>query len=353
MILNKKTIISVILSSLFLIISSYLIYENAYVEPIKYDTYIEIYKNETDYKAYLKNDPTKRLVGYNLYKTIGLNLYGESIEELTLNTADNELNGIILHYKSDYYSYYNLKNDTNLFKELKLRFVNWNKKYLATTRGFKGQFGINYDSIYDLDNQSKVLDNLSRLGQSTLYFLKSNDKYYFYIDSHTCEQVNTLCNQINIYNDKGELIYKVNNQNGYIVDFNEVPVNFNTTYEVNGYYKIENNKIKKYNFEGREIINELYDEILFVGMFNYVDYDIVYKEQDNSIYAINNHEEKLIRISEKNSNNYCITKDSNVLHIYETNCNNTNDADKYYELNLKNNQIKEVFVEDSIVDKTN
>ena len=351
MILSKKTIISVILASLFLVISSYLIYENAYVEPVKYDTYIEIYKSENDYKAYLKNDTTKKLVGYNLYKTIGLNLYGETIEELTLNTADNELNGIILHYKSDYYSYYNLKNDTNLFKELKLKFVNWNKKYLATTKGFKGQFGINYDSIYDLDNQAKILDNLSKLGQSTLYFLKNNDKYYFYIDSHTCEQANTLCNQINIYNENGELIYKVNNQNGYIVDFKEIPVNFNTTYEVDGYYKIENDKIKKYNFEGKEIISDLYDEILFVGMFNYVDYDIVYKVQDNSIYVIDNKDD-LIKITDKKSDNYCITKDSNVLHVYETSCDNTNSADKYYELNLKNNDVKEIILEESVVDKT-
>lgn len=346
---SKKTIISVILSSLFLVISSYLIYENAYVEPILYDTYIEIYKSDNDYKAYLKNDSTKRLVGYNLYKTIGLNLYGESIEELTLNTADNELNGIILHYKSDYYSYYNLKTETNLFKELKLKFVNWNKKYLATTKGFKGQFGINYDSIYDLDNQSKVLDNLSRLGQSTLYFLKSNNQNYFYIDSHTCEQVNTLCNQINIFNDKGEVIYKTNNQNGYIVDFNEVPVNFNNTYEVEGYYKIEDDKIKKYNFNGYEIKSELYDEILFVGMFNYVNYDIVYKIDDNNVYVLDN-QNNLIKINEKNSDNYCVTKDSNVLHIYETNCNNTNNADKYYELNLKNNQVKEIILEETIID---
>ena len=338
---SKKTIISVILSSFFLVISSYLIYQNAYVEPIVYDTYIEIYKNENDYKVYLKNDSSKKLVGYNLYKTIGLNLYGEEIEELTLNTADNQLNGIILHYKSDYYSYYNLSTETNLFKELKLKFANWNKKYIATTKGYKGQFGINYDSIYDLENQAKVLDNLAKLGQSTLYFLKSNDKTYFYIDSHTCEQINTLCNQINIYNDQGIPIYTVKNQNGYVVDFETIPVNFNTTYEVNGYYKEEEGKIKKYNFDGEEIKSSLYDEILYVGMFNYVDYNIVYKIEDNSIYVIDAKETSLKKITEKVSDEYCLVK-SDSLHIYETNCSNVNNASKYYDLNLKNNQVTEV-----------
>lgn len=340
---SKKTIIYVIISSLFLVISSYLIYKNAYVEPIKYDTYIEIYKNENDYKVYLKNDNSKKLVGYNLYKTIGLNLYGEEISELQLNTSDNNLNGIILHYKSDYYSYYNFETETNLFKELKLRFANWNKKYVATTKSYKGQFGINYDSIYDLNNQAKVLDNLGRLGQSTLYFLKSNDKNYFYIDSHTCEQANTLCNKINIFNDKGEVVYTTENKNGYIVDFDNIPVNFNTTYEVNGYYKEENGKIKKYSFDGEEIKSTLYDEILFVGMFNYVDYNIVYKEEDNSIYVIDVKEEKLRKITEKNSNEYCLVK-SDTLHIYETNCSNVNNASKYFDLNLRNNQVQEVVV---------
>ena len=347
MILSKKTIIYVLLSSLFLVISSYLIYQNAYIEPIKYDTYIEIYKNETDYKAYLKNDKSKKLVGYNLYKTIGLNLYGETIDELTLNQSDDELNGIILHYKSDYYSYYNLKTEINLFKDLKLRFVNWNKHYIATTKGYKGQFGINYDSIYDVNNQSKILDNLSKLGQSTLYFLKNNNKYYFYIDSHTCEQINTLCNKINIYNENGELIYTVNNQNGYIVDFKTIPLNLNMTYDVDGYYKNEDNKIKKYNFYNQEIKSNLYDEILFMGMFNYVEYNIVYKIQDNSIYVIDNKEENIVKIANKNSNDYCIVKDSNNLHIYETSCTNTNNVNKYYELNLKNNKVNEIILEEN------
>ena len=60
---SKKTIIYVVLSSLFLIICSYLIYKNAYVEPIKYDTYIEIYKNENDYKVYL---PSRKREGNNI-----------------------------------------------------------------------------------------------------------------------------------------------------------------------------------------------------------------------------------------------------------------------------------------------
>ena len=340
---SKKTILYVIISSLFLVVSSYLIYEKAYVEPIKYDTYIEIYKNENDYRVYLKNSNTKKLVGYNLYKTIGLNLNGEEISELTLNTADNQLNGIIIHYKSDYYSYYNLENETNLFKELKLKFANWNKKFVATTKGYKGQFGMNYESIYDLNNQAKVLDNLSRLGQSTLYFLKSNNQNYFYIDSHTCEQTNTLCNKINIFNDKGDIVYTINNHNGYIVDFNTIPVNFNTTYEVNGYYKEENGKIKKYSFDGLEIKSNLYDEILFVGMFNYVDYNIVYKANDNYIYVIDTKEEKMRKVVERNSNDYCIVK-GDTLHVYETSCSNVNSAIKYYDLNLKNNQVTEIIL---------
>lgn len=345
---NIKTMIYLVLGLAFLSVCSYFIYNMTYVEPVKYDTTIEIYKNENEYKAYLKGDQNKKLVGYNLYKTIGLNLYGEEISELALNTADNKLNGIILHYKSDYYSYYNLDNDKNLFKDLKLKFANWNSKYIATTNGFKGQFGINFDSIYDVENERKVLENLNKLGQSTLLFLKNNDKNYFYIDSHTCEQVNTLCNKINIYNDKGELIYTTTNQNGYIVDFDKIPENFNTTYEVNGYYEVNDKSIKKYDFNHQEIKSDLYDEILFVGMFNYVDYNIVYKNEDNSVYIISDDEKIMKRIDTRESNKYCITKNNESLHIYETSCESINDANKYFNMNTRNNQITEVILKSEI-----
>ncbi len=346
---SKKTICLVLTSVLFLLVSSYFIYQNAYIEPVVYDTYIEIYRNENDYKAYLKNDTSKKLVGYNLYKTIGLNLYGESIEDLTLNTSDNSLNGIVIHYKSDYYSYYNLDNELNLFKDLKLRFANWNKKYIATTKGLRGQFGINFDSIYDIDTEKKVLDNLSSLGQSKLYFLKSQDKNYFYIDSHTCEQINTLCNEINIYDNKGKIIYQTTNKNGFIVDFKEIPVNYNTTYEVEGYYEEQNNEYKKYDFNHQEIKSDLYDKILFVGMFNYVDYNIVYKEIDNSIYIIDKEEKVLKKIAEKISDNYCLVKTNESLHIYEEKCNEINNAKKYYNFNIRNHKVTEVEIESDIV----
>ena len=78
-------------------------------------------------------------------------------------------------------------------------------------------------------------------------------------------------------------------------------------------------------------------------MFNYVDYNIVYKEEDNSIYVIDAKEEKLRKITEKNSNEYCLVK-SDTLHIYETNCSNVNNASKYFDLNLRNNQVQEVVV---------
>ena len=345
---NLKTMIYLILGLAFLSICSYVIYNVTYVEPIKYDTTIEIYKNENDYRAYLKGDQNKKLVGFNLYKTIGLNLYGEEISELALNTADDKLNGIIIHYKSDYYSYYNLDNDKNLFKDLKLKFANWNSKYIATTNGFKGQFGINYDSIFDVEQERKILENLNKLGQSTLIFLKNNDKNYFYIDSHTCEQINTLCNKINIYNDKGELIYTTTNQNGYIVDFSKIPDNFNTTYDVNGYYEVTDNSIKKYDFNHQEIKSDLYDEILFVGMFNYVDYNIVYKEDDDSIYVLSDDFKTMKKISNKVSDNYCITKNNESLHIYETSCESINESNKYYNMNIKNKQITEVILDDNI-----
>ena len=345
---NLKTIIYLFTGLIFLVTASYLIYTWAYVEPINYDTIIEIYKNENDYKAYLKNDSNKKLVGYNLYKTIGLNLKDEEISELTLNTDNETLNGIIIHYKSDYYSYYNIETERNLFKELKLKFANWNKKYIATTNGLKGQFGINFDSIYDIEEQKKILGNLNQLGQSNLYFLKSKDKSYFYIDSRTCEQVNTLCNKINIYNDQGELIYTTSNQNGYIVDFKSMPVNFNSTYEVNGYYEIKNNQIKKYDFNHLEIKSDLYDEILFVGMFNYAPYNIVYKIDDNSIYVISDDEKIMKKIATKESDEYCLVKTNESLHIYETSCDATNNASKYFNMNIKNNQITEVILTDEI-----
>lgn len=345
---DLKTIIYLVIGLTFLVISSYLIYKLTYVEPLHYDTTIEIYKNENDYRVYLKNDVNKKLVGYNLYKTIGLNLNGEEIQELALNTDENDLNGIVIHYKSDYYSYYNLYSEKNLFKDLNLKFANWNKKYIATTRGLKGQFGINYDSIYDVTEEKKILDNLNQLGQSNLYFLKSHDKNYFYINSRTCEQINTLCNQINIYNDNGELIYTTNNKNGYIVDFKTIPINFNTTYEVEGYYEIKNGIIKKYNFNHQEIKSDLYDEILFVGMFNYVDYNLVYKTIDNSVYVISDDEKLMKKITVKESNDYCIVKNNESLHIYETSCNTINDASKYFNMNIKNNQVTEVIINETL-----
>ena len=343
---NIKTLLYLLIGLIFLGACSYFIYNMTYVEPIHYDTTIEIYRNENDYKAYLKNDANKKLVGYNLYKTVGLNLNGEQIDELVLNTDNNNLNGIIIHYTSDYYSYYNLENDKNLFKDLKLRFSNWNYNYIATTNGFRGQFGINYDSIYDITEEKKIIENLSVLGQSNLYFLKSNDKNYFYIDSHTCEQINTLCNKINIYDSKGDLIYTTINQNGYIVDFKELPTNLNMTYEVEGYYEIKDNKIKKYNFDHEEIKSDLYDEILFVGMFNYVDYNIVYKKADNSIYIISDDSKLMKKVTTKDSDNYCLVKNNESVHIYETSCSTVNDANKYFNMNIKNNQITEVLLDD-------
>ena len=343
---NIKTMLYLVIGLVILSVCSYLIYDLTYVEPISYDTTIEIYKSDNDYKAYLKNDTNKKLVGYNLYKTIGLNLYGEEISELALNTDEGNLNGIIIHYSSDYYSYYNIDNDKNLFKDLKLRFANWNKKYIATTRSFKGQFGINYDSIYDIEGEKKILDNLNKLGESTLYFLRSNGKSYFYIDSHTCEQANTLCNKINIYNDEGSLIYTTSNQNGYIVDFKEIPTNFNQTYDVAGYYEISDLGIKKFNFNHQEIKSDLYDEILFVGMFNYVDYNIVYKNIDNSIYVISDDEEFMKKVTVKNADDYCIVKTNDSLHIYETKCDLVNAANKYYNMNIRNHQITEVILQD-------
>ena len=347
---NIKTMIYLVLGLAFLSVCSYFIYELTYVEPVEYDTNILIYKNENDYKAYLENDQNKKLVGYNLYKTIGLNLYGEEISELALNTADDKLNGIIIHYKSDYYSYYNLDNDRNLFKDLKLKFANWNSKYIATTNGFKGQFGINYDSIYDTAEEKKVLENLNKLGQSTLYFLKSNDKNYFYIDSHTCEQTNTLCNRINIYNDEGNLIYQSTNQNGYIVDFKEIPTNFNTTYDVTGYYEVTDNGIKKYDFNHQEIKSDLYDKILFVGMFNYVDYNLVYKTSENTIYVISDDEKVMKKVDLKESSDYCIVKSNESLHLYETGCNMINDASRYFNMNTKNKDITEVILTNNVED---
>ena len=344
---NIKTMIYLIMGLAFLSICSYFIYDMTYIEPVKYDTTIEIYKNENDYRAYLKGDQNKKLVGYNLYKTIGLNLYGEEILELALNTADGDLFGIIIHYKNDYYSYYNLENDRNLFKDLKLKFANWNSKYIATTDGYKGQFGINYDSIYDVIEEKKVLENLNKLGESTLYFLRNNDNTYFYIDSHTCEQVNTLCNKINIYDSYGKLIYQTTNQNGYIVDFNTIPTNLNTTYDVSGYYEVSENGIKKYNFNHQEITNDLYDKILFVGMFNYVDYNLVYKNEDNSVYVVSDDEKVMKKVTEKISSDYCIVKSNGSLHIYETSCNTINNASKYFNMNTKNNQITEVILENN------
>ena len=343
---NIKTMVYLVIGLAFLSVCSYLIYDLTYVEPVSYDTTIEIYKSDNDYRAYLKNDTNKKLVGYNLYKTVGLNLYGEEIEEIALNTDDSILNGIIIHYKSDYYSYYNLDNDKNLFKELRLRFANWNRKYIATTKGYKGQFGINYDSIYDIEGEKKVLENLNKLGESTLYFLRSNDKSYFYIDSHTCEQVNTLCNQINIYNNEGTLIYSTTNKNGYIVDFKEIPTNFNKTYDVTGYYEVSDLGIKKFNFNHQEIKSDLYDEILFVGMFNYVDYNIVYKTSDDSIYVISDDEQFMKKVTTKESNNYCIVKSNDSLHIYETACDSVNSANKYYNMNTRNHQITEVILQE-------
>jgi len=345
MLKNKKNVIKYILGILFLLVSSYYIYNSNYVETVKYNTVIEIYKNENDYRVYLQNETNKNLIGYNLSRTIGLNINEEEIKDLVLNTADNNLNGIIIQYKSDYYSYYNIENEKNLFQELKLKFANWNRNYIATTSGLEGQFGSYYDAIYNINNEKKIIGNLTKLGESVLYFLKNNDKNYFYIESRTCEQINTLCNKISLYNDNGELIYQTNNQTGYIVDFKSIPTKMNTTYEVTGYYAINNNTIKKYDFNNVEIKSDLYDELLFVGMFNYVDYNLVYREIDNTVYLISNDDNTMKKVTEKKANDYCIVKNNSNLHIYENSCNNVNSENSYYNFNIKNNKIELVILE--------
>ena len=140
------------------------------------------------------------------------------------------------------------------------------------------------------------------------------------------------------------MIYSTKNQNGYIVDFKTIPETFNTTYEVNGYYEKTDEEIKKYNFNHQEIKSDLYDKILFVGIFNYVDYNIVYKQIDNSIYVISDDEKFMKRITIKESNNYCIVENNESLHIYETDCNNVNNAKRYFNLNTssRNKEVTEI-----------
>ena len=82
-------------------------------------------KSEFDYRVYLKNDASKKLVGYNLYKTIGLNLYGEEIEEehLPCNCFLVNENGELV---SDLISFdFNFFSPNDDFKTLKDGSVVW------------------------------------------------------------------------------------------------------------------------------------------------------------------------------------------------------------------------------------
>ena len=54
------------------------------------------------------------------------------------------------------------------------------------------------------------------------------------------------------------------------------------------------------------------------------------------------------KISNKVSDNYCITKNNESLHIYETSCESINESNKYYNMNIKNKQITEVILDDNI-----
>ena len=130
------------------------------------------------------------------------------------------------------------------------------------------------------------------------------------------------------------------------MDFKTLPENFNTTYEVNGYYERTDEEIKKYNFNHQEIKSDLYDKILFVGIFNYVDYNIVYKQIDNSIYVISDDETFMKKITVKDSMNYCLVKNNESLHIYETSCNDVNNAKRYFnmDINSKNKDVTEIIL---------
>ena len=45
------------------------------------------------------------------------------------------------------------------------------------------------------------------------------------------------------------------------------------------------------------------------------------------------------KIAIKEANNYCIVKSNESLHIYETSCDTINNANKYFNMNTKTNQI--------------
>ena len=48
------------------------------------------------------------------------------------------------------------------------------------------------------------------------------------------------------------------------------------------------------------------------------------------------------KITTKDSNTYCIVKNNENLHIYEKLCTTVNDASRYFNYNIKSNQVTEI-----------
>lgn len=355
---NLKLILGVI-ALLVGIIIFFMIYKMYF----SYNTMIEIYKKDNDYKVYLKDDNNKEVDGYNLYKTFGININdNEMVKNFELNLTNNNLNGIVINYEeivadkntysdlNDYYhdincqyntctlrynSYYNLDKNKNQFKDLKVQFKYWNEDYLVENGQGSGQFGFRIDFLASINNEKIVMDNLKELGQIYLRFLKSNDKTYFLVNEEAVQ--NTLSSRL--YDETGRLVIDF-----YTLEEGQFSLKCNWSGyfkygECQEYYLVEDGAITKYNLDGTKIgSTKKYDEVF--GVQN--DYALVYQKSDNSIYVIKNDDTFSKKITVKTKENYrlVVSATNDTILIYEEDNNNdiANNLKKY-NYNLKTDEI--------------
>lgn len=358
------------------------------------NNFIEIYKKENDYKAYIKNDNNKEIDGYELYKTIGLKLTNETINTVETNINNNKLNGIVINYKErvenenaykdlnnyyhkidchdaayendklveydekrcfiEYSSYYNLENNKNLFKEYKVEFAGWNNANISNYAG-SAQDGNLYELIFNIPQEKIVLNNLKELGIGNIIFLESDNKNYIYF-----EGTNFRSGELGkkIFDANGNeilsispdnysnfsLIYEDGNEDSlHLKSCKNGRASLNDNCKVLGYYYAKNGIIEKHNMLGEKTSNsKKYNEVLFV----LEDYSLIYNKSDDYVYVISNDELYSKKITKKTSDiykalrihfdNYNVIEIANTLAIDDDPCAN------HYTLDLNTDKLSSI-----------
>lgn len=312
------------------------------VEPNS-NNFIEIYKKNDDYKVYLKDDTNKEIDQYQLYKTIGLNLKNETIDNVQLNINNNILNGIIINYKeqvdnkdaysncNNYYhhifckgkydnnkyieddcvlyysSYYNFENNKNLFKDYKVEFSGFNDKNIVTYGGGT-QEGDFHEIIFNIQQEKIVIDDLKKFGASTVFVLDNDGKNYVYVSR--ARSIFLIHDKTALYDEFGNNIIDIEDGHKFALildnkDKSEAYYVSDLSLKCKGYYYAKDGIIEKYELPNKLIAkSEKYDDVLYV----LEDYSLIYKKMDNSIYIVANDGNYSKKITEKTASEYSMER---------------------------------------------